>query len=565
MPVNSNSSADQPGFQRRLRSVVNSALWAAAGDAIGWITELASSSRLLHRAGSEYVEQPIPWRRMVGGRVGPKVDLPAGTYSDDTQLRLAVSRSIRGDGKFDVETFAKVELTVWPAYALGGGLGTKAAAHNLSRRSVNWFSNFYEKGPQRYITSGGNGAAMRVQPHVWCRKNNIQGLLLDVLRDSLVTHGHPHGFCGAVFHALVLDSVFTKGEVPAPDLWLNYANEFCQLSDIISLDPQLASFWRPAWEECSDRSLRDALVETKAELEADIKLIVPLLQKASAENYREILERLGCFKPELRGSGLKTALASTALAYLYRDSSVSAALVVSANELGSDTDTIATMCGAILGAVAGAAPNWPIQDREYIVQEAERLASITGSRPGDSFTYPDLARWNPPSSQSGTVGTGPEGMAIAGLGYVEAESKVHNVGGLSWQWFRLPFGQTIFTKWRPDGAIRIDLSQLPGDRQPAPPVNRNEVRQASRQEALPLENPSLEGGASLQEAPALQDAEPRVVSLDSLTDEVIRANFNHDVLGRAFNYCIEHHGLEGAIGFAAVIAKAKVSRAKRVR
>lgn len=56
------------------------------------------------------------------------VDLPAGCYSDDTQLRLATSGSILGDAHFDVETFAKVELTIWPSYALGGGRGTKAAA-----------------------------------------------------------------------------------------------------------------------------------------------------------------------------------------------------------------------------------------------------------------------------------------------------------------------------------------------------------------------------------------------------------------------------------------------------
>src|ERR1044071_4951659 len=83
------------------RKVLNSALWAAAGDALGWITELSrGEGGVQHRPGLNSVTRPVPWVRTIGGRHGPRVDLPAGTYSDDTQLRLAVSRSIRGNGSF---------------------------------------------------------------------------------------------------------------------------------------------------------------------------------------------------------------------------------------------------------------------------------------------------------------------------------------------------------------------------------------------------------------------------------------------------------------------------------
>ncbi|UEG33314.1 ADP-ribosylglycohydrolase family protein [Enterobacter ludwigii] len=189
------------------KNIVNSSLWAAAGDSLGWISELVNGRMgLERRIGSQRLSKPVAWSRIVGGRGGPKVALPAGTYSDDTQLRLAVSRSIRGNGFFDVENFAKIELTVWPSYALGGGVGTKTAAQNLAKRTVNWFNNFYSTGRQSYFSSGGNGAAMRIQPHVWssCGNRSEDEILLDVLKDSLVTHGHPHGFCGAIFHAKAL-------------------------------------------------------------------------------------------------------------------------------------------------------------------------------------------------------------------------------------------------------------------------------------------------------------------------------------------------------------------------
>ena len=164
--------------------VVNSALWAAAGDALGWITELSrGEAGVSRRTGVEFVTHPIDWSRNIGGRAGVVVEIPAGSYSDDTQLRLAVCRSIRGDGQFDAEPFAKIELPVWTSYALGAGRGTKAAASNLTKRSVNWFSNFFEAKDQRYVRSGGNGAAMRIQPHVWAARSSSETYLLECLRD----------------------------------------------------------------------------------------------------------------------------------------------------------------------------------------------------------------------------------------------------------------------------------------------------------------------------------------------------------------------------------------------
>ncbi|WP_093177118.1 ADP-ribosylglycohydrolase family protein [Pseudovibrio sp. Tun.PSC04-5.I4] len=116
----------QPDYER---AVTNSALWAAAGDAIGWMTELSRGpGGVKHRTGQATVSEPIAWLRLIGGRNGVKVDLPAGTYSDDTQLRLCVSRAIRGNGVFDVEAFAKIEMTAWQGYCLGAGVGSKAAA-----------------------------------------------------------------------------------------------------------------------------------------------------------------------------------------------------------------------------------------------------------------------------------------------------------------------------------------------------------------------------------------------------------------------------------------------------
>ena len=96
----------QPDGEKRER-IRRSALWAAYGDALGFITEGVDINGVRRRAGTDWVEKTVAWKRRIGGKFGPTVVLPAGCISDDTQLRLATSRSIGPGGNFDVETFAK--------------------------------------------------------------------------------------------------------------------------------------------------------------------------------------------------------------------------------------------------------------------------------------------------------------------------------------------------------------------------------------------------------------------------------------------------------------------------
>ena len=152
------------------------------------------------------------------------------------------------------------------------------------------------------------------------------------------------------------------------------------------------------------------------EAHQDLEIVVRLLESSDGGGYHELLDQLGCLTPKFRGSGFKTALAAVALAHLFRDKEIKKGLASAANELESDTDTIATMAGAILGAVSLQMPEWPIQDQEYIVLEARRLSAIARGQTQDSFTYPDLDHWNPPAKQNASIGCSDGQLAIAGLG-----------------------------------------------------------------------------------------------------------------------------------------------------
>ncbi|NKJ23284.1 ADP-ribosylglycohydrolase family protein [Dyella sp. SG609] len=549
--------------------IISSALWAAAGDAIGWITELSNGPNTVKkRIGKERVSATAPWVRHVGGLAGPKIPLPAGTYSDDTQLRLATSRSIRGDGEFDPEAFAKVELTVWPAYALGGGRGTKAAATNLARRNVNWFSNFYDVKGSRYFSGGGNGACMRIQPHVWSHQPNRskRDLLLDVLRNALITHGHPHGFLGAMFHALALADALFTGRIFAPEHWGRYVDWFAEAPSLILADPQLSTFWLSAWEIEFGSTLESAVTAARSEAIKDVDEVVAILSDSSEPDikYHRVLEVLGCLNPDYRGSGLKTSIAACALAWIFRDGGIEEALILAANELDSDTDTIATMAGAILGATKDQALCWVIQDKDYLLYDAERLAAIGRGELRESFKYPDLSTWHAPSTQASVVGQYQDQLALAGLGTAQPISDEYVGADGIWQWLMLAFGQTVLAKRKKVLSKKIARSQMPG-RGSSVDVSSSSTKEpkAVHQHLNPIaiDAPGLPFDLAPLEPPPKESAEE---SIDRWTEIVINSKFDDRELGKYLNRCIDSGGsIESAVAFASIIAKAKLARGRK--
>lgn len=536
-------------------AVVNSALWAAYGDALGFITELADLRTLKYRVGADKVLDTVAWRRSIGGRFGASIELPPGCYSDDTQLRLATSRCMRGDGYFDVEAFAKVELPVWLSYSLGAGTSTKSAASNLARIDVNWFSNFFETKGASYLNAGGNGAVMRIQPHVWASSSRSDDQCFrDLFRNVISTHGHPRAIAGAYFHAICLRSALSEKNVPDPDAWHRTAESFSKISKIIRGDNDLRSFWLPVWEERLKTSVDEALEIVTRECVRDIESLQPLLAGNPEFCYKEMIEAIGASKPETRGSGMKTAILGCALAWMCRNEPPLRALTIAANLLGSDTDTIATVAGAILGAVSDTPPRGALQDRQYIEEEASRLHAISKGERTASFNYPDLMQWRPPRTMLDSVGASGDGVVVAGLGEAKPfgekwESRKKD--GTCWQWLNLPFGQTILGKQRRElsqiSSANLNSSSGVGDKkggltkmQAQPELFRvNSYKDTQRETQRPSQSRSI----------------------DDMTTEAIKSGFNHDLIGRHLVELAEGpNGIELAIAYTAIIAKAKRAR-----
>jgi ADP-ribosylglycohydrolase len=451
------SHESAPGAAPKTSSaVVHSALWAAWGDALGFPAELASPSLLERRLDASGGNGIRAWPRRVGGRMGPTVRLPAGCTSDDTQLRLAVGRCIRTSGRFDAEAFSKIELPIFLSYELGAGLGTKAAARALGRRSTRWYGNFFETKTSNYMNGGGNGAAMRIQPHVWAARNaKPETYLSTVLRDTVCTHGHPRGILGAALHAISLGTVLRQGEIPSPERWPGMVAHLSLIGDLVRRDEVLGERWLPVWEKQSGESFAAAIETTIGELQKQVQLAREasehlLKDENDARLYSDLVRAIGGFDRKTRGAGTISSVLALWLSWAYSERAKEG-VMVAANLLESDTDTIASMAGAILGAVTNEPPPGAILDAELIAKEAARFERMSRGEQTANFPHPDPMRWEAPSSLSDALGEVGGRPVIAGLGPGKLLDEPISGQGKNpgmWQWFLTDFGQHLLIKRR---------------------------------------------------------------------------------------------------------------------
>ena len=535
-----------------------SALWAAYGDALGFISERVGEKWLKQRLGAHSnLSTTVAWKRRVGGRFGATVNLPAGCYSDDTQLRLATARCIRSDGHFDVEAFAKVELPVWRSYALGAGLGTMAAALNLSRSSVNWFSNFYSDRRSDYFRSGGNGAAMRIQPHVWAARQNDDRVdtILSMCRNTICTHGHPRGILGALFHGLTVLTALERHVIPGPEEWLKIVEELRSLPELLRNDKELGSLWLRVWEYRKGESFMAAVGVVIDELLRDIELLTTDHGEGSQKNHLNAVDALSARDAKERGSGTKTALLASHLAWLNKSTMTpAAALETAASTLNSDTDSIATMAGAILGLAAAQEPRQEIQDRAYIERDIDRLDEISQKKTVRDFSYPDLITWVPPATQLDALGLWEGQKALAGLGMLEpigSPAEGQSKDKPHWQWFRLDFGQSIVAKHR-ETLQPLVSGALPVQKSDIPVKSVKNRRHSARTGSLFSPQPLVSSTKAVRPEQAQN-------LLNELTQEAIRSDFDERIVGRNL-LAASRVSIENAIAYAAIIAKAKLVR-----
>lgn len=349
---------------------------------------------------------------------------------------------------------------------------------------------------------------MRVQPHVWASADLDGGYILDVIADSVCTHGHPRAIVGACFHAATLAHCLRDGAVPGPSRWEEIAAGLTDAPSLIENHRSLGSTWTALWEQETGKRLRDAWQDTVGELRTAIGQAADGANGAdsTSEAYQGISTRLGLTDKAQRGSGILTPVAAVALAAVAAGAHDAA--VVAANEIGTDTDTIATMAGALLGACDAATepPEKPL-DADYLIREADRLVSISQGGPTAGHSYPDILTWTAPQTQADAMVQVDDQLVVDGLGAVTelgADVAWTSSKHFAWQWVSTEFGQTLLIKRRPE----VRSLQAGIDTEPSPaPITRplpgqrvdSEGRASNQPAALPRDR-GVDVGAALNYA-----------------------------------------------------------------
>ena len=132
--------------------------------------------------------------------------LGVGTYTDDTQMMIAVAEVLRDFGAVDETHLAKRFLDSYEPRR-GYGAGT-TQVFALRQRGVP-----VSKAATQIFRGGsfGNGAAMRIAPVGAHFSDDEKRLILEAVRSARVTHAHPPGIEGAVLLAAAVGSA-VRGE-----------------------------------------------------------------------------------------------------------------------------------------------------------------------------------------------------------------------------------------------------------------------------------------------------------------------------------------------------------------
>ncbi|SHI58665.1 ADP-ribosylglycohydrolase [Malonomonas rubra DSM 5091] len=307
---------------------VGSLLGCTCGDVLGSAVEMQTREQILQHY-PDLLRDFQPAERSIG----------FGCYTDDTEMTLALARSIlryRGvDGAECAAAYAE-------AFTPERGYGRSAIKIlEALQQGADWRTSgtlLFADG------SFGNGGAMRIAPVGLLYGHGDYLLLYEKVKAAIwMTHTHAEAIDAALLQARAIGLLLTAGQVPD---WRQIIGQL---------------LWY-----VPESILNSSLQQLSGLLERD----------ASAD---EVVSTFGC---GVRSADSWPAALWAALRYIDNPQ----AAIVQAVNLGGDTDTIGAMTGALVGALHGdewIPRSWFDQlenggnGRDELIAVAERLAAIS--------------------------------------------------------------------------------------------------------------------------------------------------------------------------------------------
>lgn len=416
----------------------------AIGDALGWPNEIRSKNKSKNAGGGDNF---VAWIRRNNKPCYHDEKILPGEYSDDTQLILSVARSIIV-GNWE-KFFSEKELVFWLKYERGGGKALLNAAKLYKDGVLPWQS----KRAPNYFNAGGNGAVMRILPHVISQHkiSPSTDLMSDIIKNSILTHGHPRAILGATCYAFALDYLLKKKNV------LSYGELVSAVIDGQRVwgsypDSNIFSEWLNAANQYFDyqKEWNNVLSSMLTQLD----FIKASLKKGLILEDSNVLTQLGCYS-KISGAGDVAILAAIYLVSRYANNPV-LGMKVPASSVGIDTDTIASITGGLLGMLCGT--DW-IPPEWTIVQDYKCLNLITEMLLSDnSKQAKNLELENTSEGSSNWVRT-----AIGRARCLEAtEVQSGKYSTVTIQKWQTALGQTFYTKNMRQNCIFTDGNEVPG-------------------------------------------------------------------------------------------------------
>jgi ADP-ribosylglycohydrolase len=316
-------------------------LGLAIGDALGKATESLSFNTIMEKFGriTDYISNPH--HKYFDGA-------PVGSWTDDTQLSLAVARGIAHKGEFDLDAIAEEHCVEFMKTVAGWGNTTREAIAKIVDGG-HWSQASLTDQPNRGV---GNGVAMKVAP-VGCYMaltnpecNNPQWGedVKKLMKLATMTH----------FTSMAITSGFAQ----------TFAVFKCMMSDPENFD--VKSFIRTI----NGAGMMGRRYLFKTITQDDIANRFGLLEKYDEYPPERIIA-------ELKGSCyVYESLPFTFMFFVRNPHSIETLYdVVTA---GGDTDTNGSMLGALLGALHGT-DIFPehlvdgLREREMVMEVADRM------------------------------------------------------------------------------------------------------------------------------------------------------------------------------------------------
>jgi len=330
-------------------------LGLAIGDALGHPSEFVGSVRAIRERWGEHGIT----------RFEPSGRHPAGTFTDDTQMSIAVLRALVRAGHDGLDALMKTmgaEFVAWSRSSENDRApgGTCLRGCGSLERGVPW----REAGVR---DSKGCGAAMRAAPVGLFFSDDVEALVRVAAAQSALTHRHPTGIASSVAAAAPVAHVLREGTLDGILAFTRACVERLDTALLVEVGcaPELA-------ETIGTREMLAALDATERQQDVESDDVCQLLGGAWI-GEEAVATALWCV---LRAKGD------------FRD-----AVLRGANSSG-DSDSIACIAGSVVGAlvgVQGIEPAWVagVENTEMLDELARAMHRVQAGA-SEPTTKPEL-------------------------------------------------------------------------------------------------------------------------------------------------------------------------------